>query len=320
MEDYLKPHSKTIALDEINIIRLERCEWLKKKGAQPYIEAVNKLPIFKSKHVDFSGDTVCVGQKSELTAQQHDDLLVAMERLLPWRKGPFNLFDHFIDSEWQSNLKWDRVLPHLDNLEGKTIADIGCNNGYYMFRMAHQNPELVIGFDPMPRFNYIFNLINRFAQLPNLQFELLGAEHVHHFRKLFDVVLCMGILYHNRNPMQVLSGIWESMKPGGQLIVEAQGIPGEGSHALFPEDRYAKARNVWFVPTAECLANWIRRVGFKEVECFSIDETTENEQRTTKYAPWESLNDFLDPNDKSKTVEGYPAPVRICIKARKRTN
>ncbi|MBE9503281.1 MAG: tRNA 5-methoxyuridine(34)/uridine 5-oxyacetic acid(34) synthase CmoB [Proteobacteria bacterium] len=320
MNDYLKKYSETIHLDEINKVREERALWLSKKGARPYIEAVDKLPEFKSEKVDFSGDVITVGNRGELTEDQFDDLHAATKTLLPWRKGPFQLFEHFIDSEWKSNLKWDRVQPHLIDLKGKVVADIGCNNGYYMFRMAHHHPELVVGFDPMPRFQCAFDLVNRFAGFNNLKFELLGAEHVHLFRNLFDTVLCMGVLYHNRNPIQILSGIWESMKPGGQLIIEAQGIPGEGSYALFPEDRYAKARNVWFVPTVECLSNWIKRVGFKDVECFSIEKTTSEEQRKTEYAPWESLDDFLDPNDRSKTVEGYPAPVRICIKARKFMN
>lgn len=320
MTDYLDTLSPAIERDLINRIREERRQWLSKKGVQPLIEAVSSLPSFKSRHVELSGDAVTLGRREELTDGQFEDLLAACRTLLPWRKGPFNLFGHFIDSEWRSNLKWDRVLPQLDSLEGKVIADIGCNNGYYMFRMAHHNPRLVIGFDPMPRFNLTFNLVNRFAQLENLKFELLGAEHVHHFKETFDVVLCMGVLYHNRNPLKILGGLWQSMKHGGQLIIESQGIPGEGPFALFPEDRYAKARNVWFVPTAECLANWIRRAGFKEVECFSIDETTADEQRKTDYAPWESLDDFLNPCDRTKTVEGYPAPVRICIKARKLMN
>jgi len=169
----------------------------------------------------------------------------------------------------------------------------------------------------MPRFCYAFQLVNRFAGFENLKYELLGAEHIHFFRRLFDVVFCMGVLYHNRNPIQILTGIWESMRPGGELILESQGIPGEGSYALFPEDRYAKMRNVWFFPTVECLVNWTKKAGFKEVECFSIEATTTEEQRATEYAPWESLSDFLDPEDSSKTVEGYPAPVRICIKAKK---
>lgn len=320
MDDYLDRYKDSIELDAINRLRAEREPWMTRKGALPFKEALDNLPEFKSEYVDLSGDAVSVGKREELSDEELETLLKSAKALLPWRKGPFRLFDQFIDSEWQSNLKWDRLADHLDDLSGKVVADIGCNNGYYMFRMAAQNPELVIGFDPMPRFKYIFHMVNRFAGLDRLKFELLGAEHLHHFKSLFDVVFCMGVLYHNRNPIQVLCGIWEAMKPGGQLILESQAIPGEGSHALFPEERYAKARNVWFVPTKECLINWTKRAGFKDVKCFSIEETTTNEQRATEYAPWESLSDFLDPEDSSKTVEGYPAPIRICIKARKRTN
>ncbi len=320
MTDYLEKYRDRINLDEINALRMEREPWMMKKGALPFRDAVAALPEFRSNLVDFSGDIIKIGKREELNDEDYERLLNAAKRLLPWRKGPFELFGHYIDTEWASNLKWDRVFPEVGSLEGKVIADIGCNNGYYMFRMAHHNPELVVGFDPMPRFRYIFNLLNRFARLDNLKFELLGAEHMHHFKGIFDTVFCMGVLYHNRNPIQVLSGIWESMKPKGELIVEGLGIPGEGSYALFPEDRYGKARNVWFVPTRDCLINWIKRAGFKDVECFSLEATTTQEQRATEYAPWESLEDFLDPEDHTRTIEGYPAPVRICIKAVKRTN
>lgn len=318
--DYLEEYRELISIEKINLVRNDRQKWLDRKSSDPFRQAVESLPSFKSSFVDLSGDAITIGRKEELSEKEYAQLLDSIKILIPWRKGPFNLFDHYIDSEWKSNLKWQRVLPHVDDLREKIVADIGCNNGYYMFKMAEQKPKLVIGFDPMPRFYFSFNLVNRFTRFSNLKYEMLGAEHIDYFHNLFDAVFCMGVLYHSRNPIQVLCGIWKSMKPGGQLIIDNQGIPGNGSHALFPEERYAKARNVWFVPTADCLSNWIKRAGFKEVECFSIDETTSNEQRTTDYAPWESLNDFLDPKDRSKTVEGYPAPVRICIKARKLKN
>jgi tRNA (mo5U34)-methyltransferase len=317
MKDYLDAFSADIDLEAINKVRAERATWFTRRGALPFKAAVERLPQFKSELVDCSGDAITVGRREELSDAQYADLLKSIKDLLPWRKGPFRLFGHTIDSEWQSHLKWDRIAPHLPDLKGKVIADIGCNNAYYMFRMAAHDPSLVIGFDPMPRFCYAFQLVNRFAGFDNLRYELLGAEHMHYFRRLFDVVFCMGVLYHNRNPIQILTGIWESMKPGGELILESQGIPGDGSYALFPEDRYAKMRNVWFFPTVDCLVNWTKKAGFKEVECFSIEATTTKEQRATEYAPWESLSDFLDPDDSSKTVEGYPAPIRICIKAKK---
>lgn len=314
---YLDRYASIVAEGEIAEIRTERAGWLGRKGAVPFRTAVENLPRLRSSLVDLSGDVVTVGKRDELSEDQHLALETALEALLPWRKGPFELFGHYIDTEWRSNLKWDRVLPHLDDLEGRVVADVGCNNGYYMFRAARYRPGLVVGFDPMPRFHYQFSLVNRFAGLENLKFELLGAEHIHLFRNFFDVVLCMGVLYHNRNPIGILEGIREGMKAGGQIIVEAQGIPGDESYALFPEGRYAKARNVWFLPTPSCLVNWVRRAGFRDVECFSVEKTTTEEQRKTRYAPWESLEDFLDPDDASRTVEGYPAPVRICVKARK---
>ncbi len=319
-DDYLDEYKDLISLDEINRVRADREKWLSRKSSLPFRQAVESLPLFKSSFVDLKGDAVTVGRKEELSEKESAKLVESIRKLIPWRKGPFILFGRYIDSEWKSHLKWQRVSPHLDDLKGKIVADIGCNNGYYMFKMAEQKPELVIGFDPMPRFYFSFNLVNRFTGFTNLKYEMLGAKHIEYFHDLFDTVFCMGVLYHNRNPIQILCGIWKSMKSGGQLIIESQGIPGKGSHALFPEDRYAKAGNVWFVPTADCLVNWIKRAGFKEVECFSVAETTTDEQRKTEYAPWESLDDFLDPGDRSKTVEGYPAPVRICIKARKLIN
>ena len=83
--------------------------------------------------------------------------------------------------------------------------------------------------------------------------------------------------------------------------------------ALFPEDRYAKARNVYFMPTRDCLINWVRRSGFKDVELVSHEKVTVDEQRSTELMAYESLADFLDPNDSNLTIEGYPAPYRTVV-------
>ncbi|MDF4192049.1 DUF1698 domain-containing protein, partial [Ligilactobacillus salivarius] len=45
--------------------------------------------------------------------------------------------------------------------------------------------------------------------------------------------------------------------------------------------------------------------------------TTTEEQRRTEWMVTESLADFLDPHDPGKTVEGYPAPKRALLIARK---
>lgn len=315
--DYLEKYEEILDVESIQELRAERQLWLKRKSNQKYEEALRLLAPFPTKHVILGNKKVSIGAAEELSPTQHDDLNHILKTFIPWRKGPFEIFGNAIDSEWKSDLKWDRVFPQLDSLEGKKIADIGCNNGYYMFRMAAHNPELVIGLDPTVRHWYAFTFLQQFTQIQSLHFELLGIEHMHHYYSFFDVVFCMGVLYHHPNPIGMLRGILKSMKIGGQLIVESLGIPGDESIALFPEKRYAKVPGNWFVPTQTCLMNWIKRSGFKEVTPFYGHQLLQEEQRSTEWAPYQSLEDFLDPTDSTKTIEGYPAPHRFYISARK---
>ncbi|MEW8068099.1 MAG: DUF1698 domain-containing protein, partial [Candidatus Thiodiazotropha endolucinida] len=44
--------------------------------------------------------------------------------------------------------------------------------------------------------------------------------------------------------------------------------------------------------------------------------TTIEEQRATEWMRFESLADYLDPADRSLTIEGYPAPRRAVFVAR----
>ena len=112
--------------------------------------------------------------------------------------------------------------------------------------------------------------------------------------------------------------LFESLRQNGTLFLESLVYPGDEPLAFCPPERYAKMRNVWFIPTVSCLIGWIEKAGFVEVEELATTQVTITEQRQTELAPYESLQDFLDPNDHSKTTEGHPAPVRTIIKALKR--
>jgi tRNA (mo5U34)-methyltransferase len=301
----------------ISALLQEKNLWLKqgKKGVEQFRRPYESVKHIRAKHCDFSGDVMKIGAADELSEDDYSKVYRAMRDFMPWRKGPFEVFGINIDAEWRSERKWNRVIPELPDLDGKIVADIGCNNGYYMFRMSHYKPRLVLGFEPYLQHYYAFQTLNGFAGTESLKVELLGVEHISLFENCFDVVFLMGILYHRSSPVDVLRDIRMAMRPGGVLIVESQGIPGVEPQALFPEQRYAKVPGTYFVPTGTCLANWLSRAGFSDVRIFYSHPMSPKEQRRTDWMVFESYQDFIDSSDPNLTIEGYPAPIRIFAKA-----
>ncbi len=318
--DYLDQLPASAHRDEIIRIHQQRQQWVNqsKKGFLRYRLPCEALQSFSATNIDCSGDVVRIGLADEVSKEEQQEIESQLRIFMPWRKGPFSVFGIDIDAEWQSQRKWQRILPHLPDLQDKVVADIGCNNGYYMFRMLPHGPKVVLGFEPSVQHYYCFKGLNGMAGQENLHIDLLGVEHLQLFPDCFDVLFLMGIIYHRSSPVECLRDIFSSLRKGGTLVLESQAIPGESPTALFPEKTYAKVPGTYFVPTASCLKNWVLRAGFKEVEIFCQHPMSSEEQRHTDWMQFESYIDFIDPADPKKTVEGYPAPERVYLLARKK--
>jgi len=298
---------------DLTLLREERKKWLTWKNIKPYQEAIAALPEYDNVTVTL-GDSVEV-HVDDLSAQETIQIKETALLMKPWRKGPFRFNDLFIDSEWQSQIKYNLLEPHFD-LKDKIVGDIGCNNGYYLFRMLSQEPKKLIGFDPSAIYYSQFQFIDHFIK-SDIVYELLGVEHVEFYEHKFDTLFCLGVLYHRSDPVAMLKSLFKGLNKGGELILDTFMIDGEEEICLTPKDRYSKIPNIYFVPTVPALINWCHRAGFDSVEVLETMKTEPNEQRKTEWIDTQSLEDFLDPNDSEKTVEGYPAPKRVYIKALK---
>ena len=312
---YLKKYTSQIEFDHLHPILVERNKLPSAVSAKPFHNCLDRLPDYQTNHVDFSKDILEIGKAAELSSGQIEDITKALTILMPWRKGPYNLFGIGIDGEWRCEYKWERIKNFLPPLKGKRILDIGCNNGWYLFKMSTEHPELLLGIDPVARCYYQFKLLKHFINTPNLFFELLGIDEVRYFHHFFDVIFNMGIIYHHRSPIDQLLDIRQALRPGGTTIIETLGIPGDEPVALFPYERYTQMKNVYFIPTVNCLVNWLKKTKFENIELISSVKLTHEEQRVTKWCPSKSLEDFLDPTDDSKTIEGHPAPIRFAVRA-----
>ncbi len=235
----------------------------------------------------------------------------------PWRKGPYHIHGVHIDTEWRSDWKWDRVRPHIQPLDGRTILDVGCGNGYHCWRMAGEGARLVIGIDPSPLFICQFFAVKNFVREPRVWVLPLGIENIPEAPRVFDTVFSMGVLYHRKSPVEHIEQLKAVLRPGGEMVIETLVVDGPEGRVLIPEGRYAKMRNVWNIPSIPTLEKWMKECGMRDVQVVDECVTTTDEQRATEWMTFESLSDFLDPSDPAKTVEGHPAPKRAVVIAKK---
>lgn len=279
-------------------------------------KVVSHLPELVANEIDLK-TSVKSTPTFPLTEGEKQGIVHHLKQLMPWRKGPYHLFGIHIDCEWRSDFKWDRVLPHLAPLKDRLILDVGCGSGYHMWRMVGEGAKMVVGIDPTALFLCQFESVRKLLnQDQRAHLIPLGIEQMQPLG-VFDTVFSMGVLYHRKSPLDHLTQLRSQLRAGGELVLETLVVDGDVNTVLVPEDRYAKMKNVYFIPSVDCLMNWLKKCGFENIRCVDVAVTSLEEQRKTDWLENESLIDFLDPNDHSKTIEGYPAPKRAVIIANK---
>ncbi|MGK0438178.1 MAG: tRNA (mo5U34)-methyltransferase [Paracoccaceae bacterium] len=283
-----------------------------------WLEIINSLPEIDTTEISLNQDTVTIGSKGVLNQQDKSQLHDALFALKPWRKGPYQIFDTFIDTEWRSDWKWQRVSPHIASLAGRTVLDVGCGTGYHCWRMLGDGADYVLGIDPSMRFIVQHMAVQKYAQNPNFDLLPIGIEDMPGSMPLFDSVFSMGVLYHRRNPINHIIELKNLLASGGELVLETLIIDHIEGGILTPKERYAQMRNVWSIMTVDKIISLIKQAGFTDVQCVDQNVTSLDEQRRTDWMQFHSLKEFLDPHDVSKTIEGYPAPKRGLFIATKR--
>ena len=271
-------------------------------------ESLNQIP-------EISPDFIDLKKSVRMEGRIDSDIEKKLMLLHPWRKGPYFINNIHLDTEWRSDFKWDRVINHIKPLKNKIVLDIGCGNGYHIWRMIGEHAKLAIGIDPQPLFLCQFYAIKKiFGNIKNAWVLPMRLEDIPITECAFDTCFSMGVIYHRREPRKHIEALYKILKIGGEVIIESLISNHED---IFPDERYAKMRNVWRIPKLNTLIDELTDIGFKNVRVVDINRTKLSEQRKTTWMKFESLEDFLDPKDLNKTIEGYQCPIRAVIIAEK---
>ncbi|MBN2703570.1 MAG: tRNA 5-methoxyuridine(34)/uridine 5-oxyacetic acid(34) synthase CmoB [Pontiellaceae bacterium] len=288
-------------------------EWEAVLTALPSVEATSPSLNPCDEDVASTNSTIELKSEVRIDGPEIEGLADQLKVFHPWRKGPYHLHGIHIDTEWRSDWKWDRVLPHLQPLKGRAVLDVGCGNGYHCWRMLGEGARLAIGIDPSVGFVFQFFAMQHFIRDPRAWVLPLGIEDLPPAPGAFDTVFSMGVLYHRKSPIEHIEQLCSFLRPGGELVIETLVADGPEGYSLIPRGRYAKMRNVWFIPSVPTLELWLKRCGLKNIRTVDRCATSTDEQRSTDWMTFESLPDFLDPSDASKTIEGHPAPQRAVV-------
>lgn len=240
-----------------------------------------------------------------------------------WLDGVWTAPGHFLGDF--PGLMWRRFSQALpDDLDGRSVLDIGCNSGFYCAELKRRGAGRVVGIDADP-----FYLAQaRFAAEVlghDSEFRELSVYDVGALNERFDLVLFMGVLYHLRHPLLALDLLWEhvvddvlvfqSMQRGSPAVlrppedmdffdVEAFEEPG-WPKLHFIEHRYAGDETNWWAPNAACTQAMLRSSGFTpfaqpEKEVFVC-------RRTARAAGAEPVYPARAPAAAGRTGPGAPA-------------
>jgi len=302
----------------LNVLPAQLTHWQDKElhgEFKHWQKTLDALPKTSPSLIELN-NSVTVGIENDISQGEYKRLENLLKKFKPWRKGPYHIHGLHIDTEWRSDFKWDRLVKHIGDLKNRYVLDIGCGSGYHLWRMRGAGAKFVVGIDPTQLFMMQFNAVQHFVQDDSVNLLPLGVEQLPELNS-FDTVFAMGVLYHRRSPIDFLYQLKGQLTTGGELVLETLIVDGDENTVLVPGERYAKMRNVWFLPSSLAMIAWLERCGFKNVRVVNTDVTDVEEQRKTEWIDTESLKDFLDPLDSNKTIEGYPAPKRAIFIANK---
>lgn len=188
--------------------------------------------------------------------------------------------DHFLGD--YPRAKWSgfaHVLP--DDLEGRSVLDIGCNAGFYAMEMKRRGAGEVVAIDHDERYLDQARFAAR-ARGFDIDFRQMSVYQVADLGRRFDLVLFMGVFYHLRHPLLALDLIHEHV--ADDLLLFQSLSRGSGTATAVAEDysidewdlfdgpdypklhfiehRYAGDPTNWFVPNVGAMEAMLRSAGF----------------------------------------------------------
>ena len=164
--------------------------------------------------------------------------------------------------------RWSFIKDFLPrDLKEMRVLDVGCNAGFYSFKMRELGAEYVLGID----FEHYIKqacFIKDLTKTTDVDFEVNSIYSLSTPAR-FNITLCLGLLYHLKYPFLALQKI--SQLTTDMILVETEALVGERDtdKMQYIEHTYKNDGTNWWIFGEQCLRGMLRSVGFTFVKSYS---------------------------------------------------
>lgn len=185
----------------------------------------------------------------------------------------FNFGNGIVTHGYDDSYKRIKTLHMPEDLSGKTVLDIGSWDGFFAFEAERRGASRVVatdsfcwsgnGWGTKDGFNLARKVFNSKVEDREIDVMDLSPEKVGEF----DLVLCLGVLYHMRDPLLALERISSVAKR--QLILDTHVdclMTNRPMIAFYPGDELNNDPTNWCGPNPAAVEAMLKTVGFRRVE------------------------------------------------------
>ena len=158
-------------------------------------------------------------------------------------------------------------------LAGKKCLDPACNSGFWSFELARQGAGEVLAFDESPyiirQAEFVRECLNDPATFSGIEFRVQNLLRWEPPERQFDVVICLGLMYHLTDPLraaQILAHCAKDLVIIDSLVTSREGFVLE----LGDPEKFVgcSPREFSFVPSCDMLIRLFRQAGLSTIERF----------------------------------------------------
>ena len=159
-----------------------------------------------------------------------------------------------------------RRIQLPEDLRGKSVLDIGCNEGFFAFEAERRGAAYVLAIDSDAMARKKFHVVKHLLK-SNVEFLLLSVSDLHE-RTIgrFDVTLFLSVFHHLKDPFLALDRV--ASVTGEMAIMEflVAGIDGAGVEEPLVVRRVREGSKRDLLPTRAFLVEALERSGFAKVD------------------------------------------------------